>query len=728
MVILACAVRAMACMGEANDHNYYVFSVIQRDCMNPAYLQEIDDFWKKYAGQTDNPSENYYKWNQDDVMAAAEKKGDRQMIAYMTLLNRYLKVCSDMAEDSWEYPTKQEIAQRRQTLISILNTAKAYKGKSLASMYALLRMRADMMLGNDKANASYWLSTASKLTDSPWKEAMRNIYARSLLKAGQRIQACDIYASQGDMTSIKWVARKYRNLAGIESIYYSEPNAPTLVYLVQDFVNNVQQTIDLNPKTDSDLDWMKSMGGQPIYLDEVRKFITFADKVLAEGRTASPCLWRSATAMLHYMLGDHQLAADEAANAMSLNGTQRMKDNARAIRLLALTVKPQLGAAFSSYLIGEMEWLDEKITADRVYEDVYANHYTNVKERIIYRNLIPLYLAQGDSCMAMALDGMQTRYENSFNQEDAKYKDKSYLDVDYQWVLDSISAAATLAYYRFLTTRSSDSFVQYVKDRVYADADFFNELIGTKYMREGDFDEAAAYLRKVPQPFIDGQRISFYMAQRSYAVPRWFVRQKPKGEEAFLDISYEGRYADAYAHVGGNVKLQFCEEMSRRISRYNLSGDGEDKEQQAYDLAVRFYQASCYGDCWYLTHYSTGCCDSACVGELDYAAQAVRYLNVVACSSSLDLRYKAIYALAFMPVDPWYKTVWDANYNDVICPLPNSGQYQALVALERFAMMYPQVVDHYTTRCDVLQRFRSVRNQSYENVAAKRNSRFLRRF
>lgn len=706
------AVRVMACASEREDYNYYMFSVIQRDCMDPAYINEIDNYWKKYAGQPDIPMFEFYKWRRDEVMAAARKKGDRQMIAYMKLLNRYLDVCNSVSQDRWEYPSKKEIALRRQTLLSVLNAAKAYKGTRLKSMYALLRMRANMMLGYDKVNSDYWTSIASKLMDSPWKEAMRNIYARSLLKEGQRMKACDIYASQGDMTSIKWVARKYRNLAGIESIYADNPNAPTLLYLVQDFVNNVQTTIDFNTTTKDNEDLQTDIGARAIYKDEARKFIAFAEKVIAEGKTSSPCMWMSANAMLHYMMGDCQMAANEIEKAMTMEGTQRMKDNARAIRLLIFTVNPQLGNTFSDYLIREMEWLNEKILIDRVYKDMYANHYTNVKERIIYRNLIPLYLAQGDSCMALALDGMQVRYENSFTPKDAGYKDKGYLDSEYGWGLDTISAAATLAYYKFLTTKSVDKFEQYVKDRVYADADYFNELIGTKYMREGNFDEAAAYLRKVSQRFIDGQRISFYMAQRSYAVPRWFVRQKPRGEESFLEYSYNGQYADVYGHVGGNVKLQFCEDMSERLRKYALSRDGVDKDQQAYELAVRYCQASCYGDCWYLTHYRNGVCDSARVGELDYAAQTIRYLNVASRSSSIELRYKAIYGLAFMPVQPWYKTVWDANYNDVICPLPLSGQYQALVTLERFAMIYPQIVDHYTTKCDVLQRFRGVRPQT----------------
>ena len=703
---MACTVKASACAIERSDHNYFMFSVIQRECMDPAYLDGINNYWKAYSGQADNRMTDFYKWSQEDVMAAAKKKSDQQMIAYLRQLNRYMKVCDNMKGDSWDYPSKQEIAQRQQMLTSILNSAKAYKGTRMKSMYALLRMRASMLLGHDKDNANFWTTTASKLTDSPWKEAMRNIYARSLLKAGQRMKACDIYATQGDMTSIKWVARKYRNLAGLESIYASNPNAPTLTYLVQDFVNNVQQTIDLKPKTQEEQDWIKEIGAKAIYRDEARKFITFANQVIADGKTSVPCLWRSATAMVYYLMGDYAKATSDIEQALSLTGTPRMKDNARAIRLLALTANHQLDQSFSNYLVKELEWIDGKIKEDRDSRLEYANHYTNVKERIVFRNLVPLYFSQGKPEMATALMGMMQKYENSFTPEAAKYTDRAYGNYsDYTCMLDSMKAEPTLAYYKFLTAKTDDTFEQYVKDKVYADADFFNEMIGTKYICEGQFDEAAAYLKKVSQTFIDGQRISFYMAQRSYAVPRWFQRQKAKDEEGFLYTDF----ADVYAHVKGNVKLKFCEEMGQMLHEYNITKEGEQKEQLAYDLAVRFYQASCYGDCWYLTHYGKSVADSARTGELDFAAQAIKYLKTCTQSSQLDLRYKATYALAFIPVEPWYATEYDADYNTVIHPLQSSAQYQALEALDRFAKQYPQAIDHYTSRCDVLQQFRKAK-------------------
>lgn len=706
IALLACTAKASACAIERSDHNYYMFSVIQRECMVPAYLDNINDYWKAYAGQGDNKSTDFYKWNQEEIMEAAKKKGDRQMIAYLNLLNRYLKVCSEVSQDVWDYPSKQEIAQRRATLTSILNAAKGYKGTRMKSMYALLRMRASMMLGYDKANANFWVTNASKLMESPWKEAMRNIYARSLFKDGMRLKACDIYAQQGDMTSIKWMARKYRNLAGIESIYASNPNAPTLTYLVQDFVNNVQQTIDLKPKTQEEKDWLKIIGAKAIYQDEAKKFITFANKVVTNGKTSSPCLWRSATAMLHYLMGNYGQATKDIEQALSLKGTQRMKDNARAIHLLALTAEHELTPSFSNYLVNEIEWIDSKILEDRANRLAYANHYTNVKEHIVFRNLVPLYRSHKNANMATALMGMMDKYENNYTPEVAKYLDRAYGNYsDYSCRLDTMNAASTLAYYKFLTTSTNDKFEQYVKSKVYADADFFNEMIGTKYICEGRFDEAATYLKNVSQQFIDGQRISFYMAQRSYAIPRWFVRQKAKNEEGFLYTDF----ADVYGHVKGNVKLQYCKEMSQLLQKYNLSREGAAKEQMAYDLAVRYYQASCYGDCWYLTHYGQSITDSARIGELDFAAQAIKYLKICTHSTQLDLRYKATYALAFIPVDAWYATDYDANYNTIIRPIPSSAQYQALAALDRFAQQYPQAIDTYTSKCDVLQKFRKMK-------------------
>jgi len=56
-----------------------------------------------------------------------------------------------------------------------------------------------------------------------------------------------------------------------------------------------------------------------------------------------------------------------------------------------------------------------------------------------------------------------------------------------------------------------------------------------------------------------------------------------------------------------NQKLAFAREMNRLEEQYRMANK-KSLPQLAYDLATRYYQASCKGNCWYLTHYdwSTG--------------------------------------------------------------------------------------------------------------------------
>lgn len=178
-------------------------------------------------------------------------------------------------------------------------------------------------------------------------------------KQGKHQQALDIYAEQGDMASIRVLARNYRNLTGIQSTYLKNPNSAMLTYLVQDFVNNCQQTIDSRSKNQVDKEWIEEIGAKVIYQKEALNFITFANKVIAEGKTQNPCLWRSATAMLHYLYGYQQEAWKEISEAVALDGTQRMKDNARAIRLLVSTRNTQVDNDYPQYLVGEFKWLNE---------------------------------------------------------------------------------------------------------------------------------------------------------------------------------------------------------------------------------------------------------------------------------------------------------------------------------------------------------------------------------
>lgn len=698
-------IDGMACISERNTHNSYMFSVYRRNALTdgPAYLYDIDRYWQNYAGKNMSCGTDFYKWYSNTIMQVAQSKGDKEMTAYLTLLNSYMKTCDAYTRDAWNYPTKEEMTQRHNTLTGILAKAKAYGGTALRQQYVLLQMRTNMMLGNDNANIALWNTTASRLAESAWRDAMRNIYARALLKSGQQKTACDIYAEQGDVKSIKTVMRNYRNFVGIKTVYEQDPNAPTLHYLVQDFVNNVQETIDQKAVGSDDIEWFKTIDAKMIYRKEAAAFVQFALAAAANKNVKSPSLWLAAASMTDYLLGNCQQATDEAERAVKAEGTQRMKDNARAIRLLVSTRTNKPTAGYTDFLLGEFRWLDNKIKEERGTTGSYRNHYTDVKERVVHIALEPLFRNAGKDNTALALCAMMSADNNNFYM--SQCDNNAYSGMDYNMTynpwneyfckMDSLTADRLADYYQYLFSVHENAFETYCVQNTYHNSDYFNDLIGTKYMAEGRFADAMPYLRQVPMSLLSKQRISIYSTQRRYDEPRWFVKQKVKD-------GYEP------VKVSSNIKLAFCKDMSERISQYNLTREGNTKQQMAYDIAVRYYQASCYGDCWFLTHYYRSVMDSARSWEKDFAAETVKYLNVSKQSNDQQLRYRSLYALAFIPADPWFTTGYDEanDYREVTILHPLSAQYKALAELDMFVRTSHNAIDNYARRCDVLRRFR----------------------
>ena len=699
---------ALACAPERPTHNAYMFSVFRRERMQSPFAEDMNNWWKAYADDLTSRETEYYRWNADTLRAIATRKGDKEMLEYMRWLDVYLKMSDYVTSDSWNYPTKEELASRDSTLRAMLDAAQAYKGRRMREQFALLAMRANMLLGRDKANMLYWTATASKLPRGVWRDVCRNIYARAMLNSGLRRAACEIYAEQGDMRSISWCMRGYRNLAGIKKVYADDPDAYTLLYLVQDFVNGLQETFDSYIQGRPDLDWVKDKGAQPVLTADAEAFVSFADDVLKEKKTSSPCLWQSAAAMVEYLLGDYEEALRRANAAVGMKGSRRMKDNARCIRLLAQATVAPLGGETSEWMTGEFRWLDGKIEDERGNSQDYDNHYTDVKERIAYRVLAQRYHAAGLHNVENALYGMME--ENKFEYLSQLYDKDMHMSWpdgyvsnlnysvwnEYFEMLSETPADSLAAYYSYLTSAKTDVFEHYVAQQVYMDKDYYNDLIGTRYIAEGRFADALTWLERVPLDYLEKQNISWYMANRAYTVPRWFVRQLPN------DPDTDGPYL---ASPKENLKVRYCNDMLQLQSEYNLAPEGEQKDIRAYELATRYYQASWYGDCWFLTHYGKSVLDSARDGELDFAKKARQLLAECKASSNLKIQYEALYALAYTDTDLWCTTEFDDDYNPVTVPLPASSQYKALEALSKFIKEHPEEADEHATNCDVLKEF-----------------------
>lgn len=696
---------ACACISETT-HNYYMFSVYDRQLNGNNYLTRInqDDFIRKinlnWSAYTAGEITSYQSAK---LRAYAQRKGDKAMLNYIRLLDLYLKV-ADSYKETWTYPTKQQLIWRTNTLKSVSNAAYINTRSKIRSQYALLYMRCNMLLKQYATNVKFWNTDASKMPKSVYRDMMLDIYAGCLARTDRGDEACDIFASLGDIPSISTWMNGKRNLKGIQAVYQRNNNSPTLPFLVQEFVNNAQETADdEHAQTTGGMNIYGKLFVNKIYRKEILDFCDFANRVVAEGKTSSPVLWKSAAAWLHFMFGDPRVAQQEIDESGHMMGTLRMMDNARAIRLYISSANANNSESFDNYLAGELEWLYNKAQKEEfASSNYYPNHYTEVLDRLVNIQLVKKYESWNRSDVATALVGV-IRHQQSAMQSAQPYYDNTWnpeYRTDYFYRLDSLSAYSTSCYLDYIQQTPSHSIDAWILSHISRDSNYLNDIIGTKYLCSGEYAKAIEYLEKVPLSYLDHQNISKHMASRSFSKEKWFYDMRRP--------DYDNQSG---THLTYNMKLLFAQKMNDMENKFTVLND-QERIKMAYDIATMYYQASHLGDCWFITHYAWSIGDSARVGEADFVARAVNYLKIAKNSTDFTLKEKSLYALAYIPIGAWYDEVWNDKTNKYVTQYyKSSRQYKALEELADFEISNPQSSPSiYVTRCDVLKQFNKSRN------------------
>ena len=653
----------LACAGGWTT-NYYLFSVYENEDFSNRMDEISRNNWKAYLGLADD---QYYWFRADDIIKAAQAKNDALMVSYVQNLEKYLDCARQVSYETWEYPTKEELAQRKKVLLSVQTYAQSKLKTRLRSQHALLYMRCNMLLGQHQQNITFWEQTASQYIETVYKDMMKNIYAGALYKSGQTEKAGELFAEMGDYTSLMTIYYKKRSFAAIRQEYLKNPNAKVLPFLLQDFVNNAQEADDAtNPNAEG-------IGGKLFIRDlskaEVLQMRDFCEQVLKEGKTETPVLWKSAKAWLEYMFGNKQQALADITEATTLAGTQRMQDDARVLRLYINSALAPQSEDFDNWLQGELTWLSQKI------KDDYFFH--NAQDRIVQQTL-------------------KNRYVNNPVKEVGLLNATgSYLYSDY---IDTMKVENLEKFYFFTLKTPKTSFERYLKDHLTKQDYVLEDLIGTKYMRLCQWDKAIQWLENIPTSFYEGKGYAVYAANRRYNLGPWIKRQWLKSEEL---------YGDQAIKLSQNPKIQFSREMQKMEGELSVLS-GEELKKQYYELAVRYAQASFTGDCWYLMRDGKSVMDTVRVNEVDLATKAASCLQKAGDPKDFLLKEKVLFARAYVYMNPtpWYDSIWNSEtYEYDHIPNPKSAQYKAFATFADFAKKHASELSGYVTRCDEYSEF-----------------------
>lgn len=710
-IVLLSGLSALAC-GPSPTPNYYMFSVYNRNQMDDIFATRMTQYWTNYTdGKADkwdmmglfHVDTREMKESTNCIVQTALAKNDQETLDYLQLLIKYMQACDAFDENRWNYPTAEEKAAALRDMQYINNRARSYEGARYRAQYGLLVMRTYMMMNKPTSVMQTWETMGKSLPESVYKDKMKNIYAWGLLKSGKRQEACEIYAEQGDMTSIKWCVRDKRNLKGIKEEYAANPNSPTLVFLVQDFVNNAQETADADSP-----EVMQYVEATSIYENEIKQFIAFAGDVVKQGKTKSPAMWQAASGFLNYMIGNQSAALKQLTEAQKMKGTQRMKDNARACYLLVATKDAKPEKKYYDFLKKELLWLGEKDKEDQTMgEDGYSSHYAEVINRVTNSALIPQFEAWNRPEVVVNLKAMLSLYPHR------DYMANSLNIFGEEWyMIDDLTAQETIDYRNYLNSTPGNDFERWLMTFVdkKVNNNVLNDLIGTKYLREGNFDAALPYLQQVPASYISTLGLSRYMARRDYHKERWMGRQIVDYESTYWSGEDYGPKA-----VKTNQRLEFCQNVIDLKRQLANARNNEEKAKIEYNLASILYQASYKGDCWYLTRYAQSAYDSIDYkNEADLIGQSIALLNnCKEHTSDFRLKEKALYALAFVPHgDEIFTYTYDADYNAIPHLNRGSKAFNAMNELWEFYYANRNKVSKFVSNCDALIVFSNLQGRN----------------
>ena len=661
-LLAAMVLPMLACAGGWTS-NFYLFRIYDSQEFSERVQSICRDNWRAYLGKS--PDE-WYWYNADEVIAAAQKKGDPLMVSYVQNLEKYLDCARNVSYERWEYPTKEELADRSRSLQAVRTDALAKTKSRLRSQHALLYMRCNMLLGDHQDNVTFWEQTASDYIETVYKDMMKNIYAGALYKTGRSAEAGELFAEMGDYNSLMTQYYKKRSFAAIRQEYLSNPNAKVLPFLLQDFVNNAQEADDAtNPDAEG-------TGGKLFIRDISKKealdMRDFCRQVVKEGKTEVPMMWQSAQAWLEYMFGDKRQAASDIIAAASLKGTDLMKNCTRSLILYITASQAKDSEAFDNYLTDELKWLEEN------------KDYNYVRERVLYQPLTRHYAAQPSRLIAL-------------------YKTcESY---SYGYYIDTMQTARLEKYLYYVNTPGKNNLDNYLKAHAKPNAYELEDLIGTKYMRVCQWDKAISWLKDIPKSFYENRGYAVYVANRSWEVEPWLKRQ-------YLKENIE--YSDTKWQLSSNPKLTFAREMKQMEGEQSVLS-GKALDQRRFDLAVRYAQAHFRGDCWWLMRDGKSAGDAQREGEANLAQKAVDLLQKVSMSQDPALKEKALFALCYGELygQYWYNEEWNSEtYKYDRVPNTKSKQYAAFNKL--FDYEASRTPAPYVSRCDEFLQFKKHRN------------------
>lgn len=518
------------------------------------------------------------------------------------LLAKKCEYSRGMLNDPWYYPSKNDGTYM--SLREIVDKAQAYDETRLHDRYALQAVRAMFSARQYQECIEYWNSIEDSLADGLIKEMTRSYIVGALSRTGQTDYALKYFTDAKDLWSIiyclKSEGKVIDNVGELEYIAKYAPESDQVTELLQDVITAfepwgaIKYTYRQRGTTTMVDEWSR---------DKFDRLYQLSTSMAKRKSSANCAAWCYTAAFLADLDARPNEAWNYVLQAEDCPSSSFMKES---IRVLKMYLDAKIGvydASYESRLYNDLRWLESKIKGNitkEVRENVADSYcyrsadynisfyyWNDMMRRILLSEICPRMLDRGMPIRALQLANMADNHLlNLVDSIEGKTLEEyrrncSYNHIDYcgdffYMMLDAVSINELIAYAKRASS-SNIAFDKFLNSNGYINQDYFNDIIGTRYLSEMNYSRAVQYLSKVSSTYQSMLNTEEYMHRDPF--------------------SLEGSRLPEHK----DYKLSFAQEMLRLERAINTSTDNNSKafDMIKYGIGIR----NSFTNCWTLTEY-----------------------------------------------------------------------------------------------------------------------------
>lgn len=450
--------------------------------------------------------------------------------AEMLVLAKECELARSDLNSPWYYPASKD--ERPFGLDRIADKAGEYKGNRFRNRYALQEIRALFSLKEYDDCINYWNDVSVSMTDDINKTMAERYIAGAYFRIGEVDTAKEYYLELGDVDDLYFCFRT-GNTPWEEVLYQYAPDCKELREWMSSKIK-YEETLFYDTYDDY---WKE--GSVPAEdAAKCAELARFCAKVASEGKVQDPDFWYYSQAYLMMVTGKPGEASSLLTKAARSNGTQEMKDNIRVFKLYLDSVLKPWSQSYENEMIEGLKWLDGMIVThldearkETIEGGVYKMginlsyyYWNDMMRKIVLSSIVPKLLKNHCETSAIRFVNMaDNRLLNLVGKSRVWYLDKNgkdwvekdltmnelrtgnkFNEHDYSNALfeliDTLDVVHLERYVSSLGKAGSttDSFLD---ERSYTDKAFFQEIIGTKHIREMHYKDAVKWLSMLPKGF-----------------------------------------------------------------------------------------------------------------------------------------------------------------------------------------------------------------------------------